>query len=135
LRPTEEQKKRDQERKAKAEHMDRYREKLNEQEKAGEISRLNQPYYLQKDWLIERAGMLLGLIMAKRIGGPIPEPQLVIYPHEVAKLLKKTIRAAQYRLKKIREIRNIPPRMPVSMKAFCEHFGFDIEEVKKELTQ
>jgi hypothetical protein len=114
------------------ERLDKYVAKLNEREKAGDFSGNNLPYYLQKDWLIERARELLGLVMYKRVG---PDPQLVIYPHEVAKLLKKTIRTAQNVLKNIRQNNNKAPRMPVTMKEFCEHFGFDIEDVKKELTQ
>lgn len=121
-----------QKRKANEQHFAKYLAKLNEAEKAEVPSKKKKPYYLQKEWLIERAGNLLGLMMAKRIG---PEPQLVIYPYEAAMLLKKTIRTAQNVLKKIREKNNKAARMPVTLQEFCGHFGFDIEEVKKELTQ
>lgn len=111
-------------------HYDKYLDKLDEKERAGDFSGKDLPFYLQKDWLEIRAGELLGLVMFKRPGSP----QLVIYPHEAAMLLKRTIRSAQKTLKMIREKNNKAPRMPVTLQEFCDHFGFDIEEVKKELT-
>ena len=132
--PTDEElEKAEQKRKAAEEHMAKYIAKLNEKEKAGDFSGKNLPYHLQKEWLIHRARVLLGLVFYKVKEGH--EIQLVIYPHEAAKILKKTLRSAQRVLKEIREIHNKPSRVPVTMKEFCDYHHLDEEKVKLELTE
>src|SRR5262245_45189844 len=103
--PTEEEMaKAEQARKVTAKRFAKYVAKLNERaNKEGIPSKKKLPYYEQKDWLIERAATILGLWKGKPVG---PEPQLIIYPHEAARILKKTVRSGQNALKKIREKNN-----------------------------
>jgi hypothetical protein len=122
-----------QESKAAVERLKKYIAKLEEKEKAGDFLGKDLPYYLQKEWLIHRARELLGLVFYKLREGQ--EIQLVIYPHEAAKILKKTLRSAQRVLKEIREIHNKPSRVPVTMKEFCDYHHLDEEKVKMELTE
>jgi hypothetical protein len=67
----EEVRKERQEWKAKKELFDKYVAKLNDDEKPPAPSKRKPPYYLRKDWLMERAATLLGLnkIMRKPASG------------------------------------------------------------------
>ena len=113
---------------------DKYVAKLGDIEKAAAASKKKVPYYLQKEWLKERAAELLGLWMAKRVFGA-QEPQLVIYPHEAAIVLKKSLRSAQRVLKEIRALHQIPPRIPIPMKEFCDYTKLNEERIKKLLLE
>jgi hypothetical protein len=80
-------------------------------------------------WRKERKMILSGQAMFKRDG----KAQLVIYPHEVANILKTSLRTAQRRIKEIRRENGKPDRVPITIQDFCRHFHFEEDLVQKQL--
>lgn len=82
-------------------------------------------------WRRERKLMLTGKIMFKSD----EKRQFVIYPHEVAILLKMSLRSAQRVIKKIRQENGKPDRVPITIEDFCRHYHFNEEQVRTQLAE
>lgn len=61
--------------------------------------------------------------------------RIAVYPSDVVELTNRCAKYAQKLIKTIKEKNNIPKDGFVGIKVFCEHTGFDAQEVEKVLNK